>query len=57
MAHAFCRTESLDAGEPLAGTGDIYARILLLAWPRRHWRMPRSASVGVTRCWARPSTG
>ncbi|MGV3650307.1 MAG: sucrase ferredoxin [Devosia sp.] len=48
MAHAFCRTESIAAGEPLAGTGAIFERILLLAWPRRHWRMPRSASVGVS---------
>jgi hypothetical protein len=47
VAHQFCRDAAINAGEPLAGTGAIYQRLLLLAWPRRHWRMPRGTSVGM----------
>lgn len=47
MTHRFCRDAAIAAGEPLAGTGAIYDRLLLLAWPRRHWRMPRGQSTGM----------
>lgn len=46
--HVFCRDLALERGEPMEGTGKIEERILLLGWPRGHWRAPREASVGMS---------
>ena len=45
--HVFCADVCLERGEPLAGTGDAPARILMLAWPRGKWRVPRWESVDM----------
>ncbi|HEY4199352.1 MAG TPA: sucrase ferredoxin [Devosiaceae bacterium] len=39
--HVFCRDLALTRGEPLAGSGGLPERVLLLAWPRRLWRPGR----------------
>ncbi|GLQ56782.1 sucrase ferredoxin [Devosia nitrariae] len=45
--HVFCRDLCLERGEPLPGTGNLAERVLLLAWPRGKWRVPRFESVGM----------
>ncbi|WP_052731865.1 sucrase ferredoxin [Devosia geojensis] len=45
--HVFCRDLCLERGEPLPGTGNIAERVLILAWPRGKWRVPRFESVGM----------
>lgn len=45
--HVFCRDLCLERGEPLPGTGNLANRVLLLAWPRGKWRVPRFESVGM----------
>lgn len=42
--HQFCRDKCLDRGEPLPGSGVAAQRYVLLHWPRRHWRVPRTSS-------------
>lgn len=46
--HLFCTELCRERGEPLAGTGDAPARILMLAWPRGKWRTPRWESVDMS---------
>lgn len=46
--HQFCRDLCLERGEPLAGTGNAPVRVLMLAWPRGKWRVPRWESVGMS---------
>jgi len=46
--HVFCTDLCRERGEPLAGTGDAPARILMLAWPRGKWRTPRWESVDMS---------
>lgn len=36
-AHRFCTVESVQAGDPLAGTATHAARNLLISWPRPKW--------------------
>lgn len=45
--HVFCSDVCRARGEPLAGTGDAPARVLMLAWPRGQWRVPRWESAGM----------
>jgi hypothetical protein len=47
-AHIFCSDLARARGEPMEGTGAIAERVLLLAWPRGKWRVPRSQSVGMS---------
>jgi len=47
MAHVFCRELSLEQDEPLAGTGDMAPRTILVRWPRGKWRVPRFDSVDM----------
>jgi hypothetical protein len=42
--HVFCTDLAIERGEPLAGTGALSGRILLVAWPRRLWREKRQAA-------------
>lgn len=46
--HVFCRTLALERGEPLAGTGKLSPRFLMLAWPKGKWRVPRYESVDMS---------
>jgi len=46
--HVFCRDLCLERGEPLEGTGDAPARVLMLAWPRGKWRVPRWESADMS---------
>lgn len=46
--HVFCRTLALERGEPLAGTGKLSSRFLMLAWPKGKWRVPRFESVDMS---------
>lgn len=46
--HFFCRELCLRRHEPLAGTGQVAQRSLLLHWPRGKWRVPRHASAGMS---------
>ncbi|MGV3576486.1 MAG: sucrase ferredoxin [Devosia sp.] len=46
--HVFCSDLCLERGEPLAGTGDAPKRVLMLAWPRGKWRVPRWESVDMS---------
>lgn len=46
--HVFCTDLCLERGEPLAGTGDAPARVLMLAWPRGKWRTPRWESIDMS---------
>lgn len=46
--HVFCRDLCLERGEPLEGTGDAPARVLMLAWPRGKWRTPRWESIDMS---------
>ncbi|RNF35273.1 sucrase ferredoxin [Paracoccus methylarcula] len=46
-SHVFCRELCLKRHEPLAGTGKVAARSLLLHWPRGKWRVPRHESAGM----------
>lgn len=50
--HQFCTDLCRDRGEPLDGLGDAPERILMLAWPRGMWRVPRWESVGMSRALA-----
>lgn len=45
--HVFCRDLCLERDEPLEGTGDAPARVLMLAWPRGKWRTPRWESLDM----------
>ncbi|ODT81796.1 MAG: hypothetical protein ABS76_10080 [Pelagibacterium sp. SCN 64-44] len=45
--HVFCSDVCRERGEPLAGTGDAPERVLMLAWPRGKWRVPRWESVDM----------
>jgi len=45
--HVFCRDLCLERGEPLPGTGNVAERVLILAWPRGKWRVPRYEAVGM----------
>ncbi|MGF6177757.1 sucrase ferredoxin [Ensifer sp. 4252] len=40
----FCRNLCIDRVEPLAGMGAAPKRYVLLHWPRKHWRVPRTQS-------------
>lgn len=40
----FCTELASERGEPLAGTGALPERILLLRWPRGGWRRRRIAA-------------
>lgn len=46
--HVFCRTLTLERGEPHAGTGRLSERYLMLAWPKGKWRVPRFQSVDMS---------
>ncbi|MET3927379.1 sucrase ferredoxin [Devosia sp. 2618] len=46
--HVFCRTLTLERGEPHEGTGEISPRFLMLAWPKGKWRAPRFESVDMS---------
>lgn len=46
--HVFCRDLCLERDEPLEGTGDAPARVLMLAWPRGKWRTPRWESLDMS---------
>lgn len=46
-SHVFCRELCLERHEPLAGTGKVAGRSLLLHWPRGKWRVPRHESAGM----------
>lgn len=47
MAHQFCRDVCLERGEPMPGTGSFAQRVILVAWPRGKWRLPRFESVDM----------
>lgn len=46
--HRFCTDLCRERGEPLEGLGDAPQRVLMLAWPRGKWRVPRWESVGMS---------
>ena len=46
--HVFCRTLTLERGEPHEGTGHISPRFLMLAWPKGKWRVPRFQSADMS---------
>ena len=46
--HVFCTDLCHERGEPMVGTGDAPARVLMLAWPRGKWRVPRWESVDMS---------
>lgn len=46
--HVFCRDLCLERDEPLEGTGNAPARVLMLAWPRGKWRTPRWESLDMS---------
>jgi hypothetical protein len=46
--HVFCRTLTLERGEPHEGTGRLSRRFLMLAWPKGKWRVPRFESVDMS---------
>lgn len=46
--HVFCRTLTLDRGEPHEGTGWLSPRFLMMAWPKGKWRVPRFQSVDMS---------
>lgn len=46
--HVFCREICHARGEPLAGTGAVTDRALLLRWPRGKWRVPRFEAAGMS---------
>jgi hypothetical protein len=46
--HVFCRTLTLERGEPHEGTGQINPRFLMLAWPKGKWRVPRFNSLDMS---------
>lgn len=46
--HVFCRTLTLERGEPHEGMGDFADRVLMLAWPKGKWRVPRFESVDMS---------
>ena len=46
--HVFCRTLTLERGEPHAGTGRLSERYLMLAWPKGKWRVPRFQSADMS---------
>lgn len=46
--HVFCRTLTLERGEPLEGTGRLSPRFLMMAWPKGKWRVPRFASADLS---------
>lgn len=46
--HVFCTDLCHERGEPMAGTGDAPKRVLMLAWPRGKWRVPRWESVDMS---------
>lgn len=46
--HRFCTDLCRHRGEPLEGLGDAPQRVLMLAWPRGKWRVPRWESVGMS---------
>lgn len=46
--HVFCRTLTLERGEPHEGTGSLSDRYLMLAWPKGKWRVPRFQSVDMS---------
>jgi len=46
--HVFCRTLTLERGEPHEGTGELSPRFLMLAWPKGKWRVPRFESVDMS---------
>lgn len=47
-SHQFCRDISIERGEPLPGSGVAAKRYVLLHWPRRHWRVPRTKSAEMS---------
>lgn len=47
-AHQFCRDVCIERGEPMVGTGNLADRIIMLAWPRGKWRVPRYESVDMS---------
>jgi hypothetical protein len=47
--HVFCRTLTLERGEPHEGTGKLSPRFLMMAWPKGKWRVPRFESVDMSR--------
>ncbi|MBW3550576.1 MAG: hypothetical protein KY442_07055, partial [Proteobacteria bacterium] len=42
--HRFCTEIARERGEPLAGTGALPERLLLIRWPRGQWRRSRTAT-------------
>ena len=46
--HVFCTDLCRERGEPFEGLGHAPQRILMLAWPRGHWRTPRWESVDMS---------
>ncbi|HTN61646.1 MAG TPA: sucrase ferredoxin, partial [Devosia sp.] len=48
MARAFCTDIAITRGEPLAGTGALAERHLLVNWPKGKWRRPRFAADGFS---------
>lgn len=46
--HVFCTDLCQERGEPLAGTGAVFEKVLMLAWPRGKWRTPRFESVDMS---------
>lgn len=47
-SHKFCRDVCLERGEPMPGAGVAARRYVLLHWPRRHWRVPRTNAFGMS---------
>lgn len=46
--HVFCRTLTLERGEPHQGTGTLRDRYLMLAWPKGKWRVPRFEAADMS---------
>lgn len=46
--HVFCRTLTLERGEPIEGTGTRSDRFLMLAWPKGKWRVPRFEAADMS---------
>ncbi|ARO16008.1 sucraseferredoxin-like protein (plasmid) [Ketogulonicigenium robustum] len=48
MTRTFCRDICCAADEPMAGTGKLAERYLILRWPRAKWRHRRDSADGMT---------
>lgn len=46
--HVFCRTLTLERGEPHEGTGELRPRFLMMPWPKGKWRVPRFQSADMS---------